>query len=59
MNEPLFHDGGYKTNKVIKFFLKKQVNEFIRVKFVIILNSRNVKSRIETSTLIPIVKTRF
>ena len=27
-------DGGYKTNKTIKLFLKKQVNELIRVKVI-------------------------
>ena len=44
MNEPFFFDWDYKTNKVIKFFLKKkQVNEFIRVKIIIILNFHNGK----------------
>ena len=43
MNEPFFHDEGYKIKKDIKFFLNKQVNEFIRVKVVIILFSHNVK----------------
>ena len=44
MNEPFFLDWDYKTNKVIKFFfLKKQVNEFIRVKIIIILNFHNGK----------------
>ena len=43
MNEPFFHREGYKTNKVIKFFKKKQINRFIRVKIVIILNSDNEK----------------
>ena len=38
MNEPSFCAGGYKTNKINKFFKKKQVNEFIRVKIVIIIN---------------------
>ena len=32
-----FHDGDYKTNKVIKFYKEKQVNEFIRVKTIVIL----------------------
>ena len=35
MNESFFHDGVIKQTK---FLLKKQVNEFIRVKIVIILN---------------------
>ena len=43
MNEPFFHDGGYKANKVIKFSEKKQVNGFIKDKIVIVLNSYNVK----------------
>ena len=43
MNEPFFYDGGYKTNKVIKFFFFIQVNEFIRVKIVIMLNSHSEK----------------
>ena len=43
MNEPFFHYGGYETKKVIKLSLKKQVNEFIRVKTVIILSFRNEK----------------
>ena len=47
VNEPFYHDGSYKTNKVIKFFSKKekrkQVSEFIRVKTFIILNLRNEK----------------
>ena len=43
MNQPFFYDGGYKTNKVIKFSEKKQVNEIIRVKIVIVLNFNNVK----------------
>ena len=38
MNKPSVYDEGYKTNKLNKFFLKKQVNEFIRVKIVIIIN---------------------
>ena len=40
MNESFFHDGVIKQTK---FLLKKQVNEFIRVKIVIILNFLNVK----------------
>ena len=40
MNELFFHDGVIKQTK---FLLKKQVNEFIRVKIVIILNFLNVK----------------
>ena len=40
-NEPFFNNEGYKTNKVIKVFNKKQVNEFIGFKIVIILNFRN------------------
>ena len=43
MNQPFFYDGGYKTKKVNKFFQKKQVNEFMRVKIVIILNSKDAK----------------
>ena len=43
VNQPFFYNGGYKTNKVIKFSEKKQVNEIIRVKIVIILNFNNVK----------------
>ena len=38
MKEPSFYDGDYKTNKLNKFFKGKQVNEFIRVKIVIIIN---------------------
>ena len=43
VNEPFFHDGGYKTNKAIKFFYKKQINEFFKVEIFIMLNSHNVK----------------
>ena len=32
-----------KPTKLLSFFKKKQVNEFIRVKIVIILNFRNKK----------------
>ena len=38
MNEPSFYDGDYKTNKLNKIFKKIQVNEFTRVKIVIIIN---------------------
>ena len=43
MNDPFLQDGGCKTNKVIKFFKKNQVNEFSRVKIIVILNSHDVK----------------
>ena len=43
MNEPFYHDGGYKTNKVISFVKKRQVDEFIRVKTFLILNLLNEK----------------
>ena len=42
MNEASFYDGDYKTNKV-NMFNKKQVNEFVRVKCVIILNFQDEK----------------
>ena len=35
--------GVIKQTKLLSFFLKKQVNEFIRVKIAIILNCHNVK----------------
>ena len=38
MNEPSFYDGGYKTNKLSSLFKKKQVNKFIRVKIVIVID---------------------
>ena len=44
MIEPFFRDERYKNKQSYLVFLKKkQVNEFIRVKIVIILNSYNVK----------------
>ena len=43
MNEPFYHDGGYKTNKVTNFKKTTTVNEFIRVKILLILNLRNEK----------------
>ena len=39
VNKPFLHGGGCETNKIIK----NQVNEFIRVKTVIILSSPNKK----------------
>ena len=42
MNKPFYHDWCYKTNQVIKFFLR-QADEFIRVKTFLILNLRNEK----------------
>ena len=36
VNESSIHDGGLETNKVIKFLWKEQINEFIKVKLVII-----------------------
>ena len=42
--EPFFHDGGYKTSKVIKFFKKRQVGEFNRVKTFLVLNLSNEKA---------------
>ena len=39
----IFHDGGYKTNKITKSFSKKkQENEFIWVKLFNILNFCNI-----------------
>ena len=35
--------GVIKETKLISFFIKKQVNEFIRVKIVIMLNFRDEK----------------
>ena len=43
MNERFYHSKGYKTKKTIKFLKKKQVNEFIRIKILLILNLHNEK----------------
>ena len=44
VNEPFYRNGGYKSNKVIKIFLKKkQIYEVIRVKSLLILKLRNKK----------------
>ena len=42
-NVPFFQDGAYKTRRIIKYFSKKQKNEFICIKLVIILIFYNEK----------------
>ena len=49
VNEPFYHNGGYKINKPV-FFLKKEVNQFIRVK---------TKKTDQINTLIRTIKTLF
>ena len=42
-NASIFQDGGYKTRRIIKYFSKKQKNEFICMKLVIVLIFCNEK----------------
>ena len=42
-NAPFFQDGGYKTGRIIKYFLKETKKEFICVKIFIILIFCNEK----------------
>ena len=44
MNQPSSYDRGYKTNKINRFLKKQQqVNEFLRLKIVIVLNFQDEK----------------
>ena len=42
-NAKFFQNGGYKTKRIIKYFLKEKKNEYICVKLVIILVFFNEK----------------
>ena len=35
--KPFFHDGDYRIIKLLTFFYKKQVNQLIRVKLVVVV----------------------